>query len=99
MIAAASGAGLVFFNNPINPTATVHSLKTVTDFVERVHKASPDTVILIDEAYHDYVTDPSYETAIPFALTTRNVVVTPTLSKVLAWPACASVTPTGGRPR
>jgi histidinol-phosphate aminotransferase len=81
MIAAASGAGLVFFNNPNNPTATVHGLKTVTDFVERVHRASPDTVILIDEAYHDYVTDPSYETAIPLALATRNVVVTRTLSK------------------
>jgi histidinol-phosphate aminotransferase len=81
MIAAASGAGLVFFNNPNNPTATVHGLTDVTDFVERVHKASPDTVILIDEAYHDYVTDPSYETAIPLALSTPNTFVTRTLSK------------------
>ena len=40
------------------PTATVHGAKTVTDMVERIRKASPDTVILIDEAYHDYVTDP-----------------------------------------
>ena len=61
MIAAASkgDAGLVFFNNPNNPTATVHGAKTVTDMVERIRKASPSTVILIDEAYHDYVTDPS----------------------------------------
>ena len=34
-------------------------------------KAAPDTVILIDEAYHDYVDDPSYETAIPWRSTTR----------------------------
>jgi histidinol-phosphate aminotransferase len=81
MIAAAKGAGLVFFNNPNNPTATVHSLKTVTDFVERVRKTSPDTFILIDEAYHDYVTDPSYQTAIPLALATPNVFVTRTFSK------------------
>jgi len=81
MIAAAKDAGLVFFNNPNNPTATVHSLKTVTDFVERVRKASPDTFILIDEAYHDYVTDPSYQTAIPLALATPNVFVTRTFSK------------------
>jgi histidinol-phosphate aminotransferase len=81
MIAAATGAGLVFFNNPNNPTATVHSAKTVTDFVERVRKASPDTVILIDEAYHEYVTDPSYESAIPLALTTPNVFVVRTFSK------------------
>jgi histidinol-phosphate aminotransferase len=81
MAAAANGAGLVFFNNPNNPTATVHSLKTVTDFVERVRKASPDTFILIDEAYHDYVTDPSYQTAIPLALATPNVFVSRTFSK------------------
>ncbi|HYT69319.1 MAG TPA: histidinol-phosphate transaminase [Vicinamibacterales bacterium] len=82
MIAAGSnGAGLVFFNNPNNPTATVHGAKTVQDMVERIRKASPDTVILIDEAYHDYVTDPSYETAVPLALSTPNVIVARTFSK------------------
>ena len=39
----------------------------VADFVKRVRAASPDTVILIDEAYHDYVTDPSYKTAMDIA--------------------------------
>ncbi len=81
MIAASSGAGLVFFCNPNNPTATVHGAKAVTDFVERVRTASPDTVILIDEAYHDYVTDASYQTAVPLALQTPNVVVSRTFSK------------------
>src|SRR5437660_11715350 len=79
--AAGKGAGLVFFNNPNNPTATVHSAKTVADFVERVRRASPDTVILIDEAYHEYVTDPSYQTAVPLALDTPNVFVARTFSK------------------
>ena len=74
-------AGLVFFNNPNNPTATVHGAKTVTDLVTRIRKASPDTVILIDEAYHDYVTDPSYQRAVPLALSTPNVFVTRTFSK------------------
>ena len=41
MLTASRGAGLVFFNNPNNPTATVHGAKTVTDFVERVRKARP----------------------------------------------------------
>jgi histidinol-phosphate aminotransferase len=83
MISAASAGdtGLVFFNNPNNPTATVHGAKTVTDLVERIHKASPSTVILIDEAYHDYVTDPSYATAAPIALSTPNVLVARTFSK------------------
>ena len=81
MIAASKGAGLVFFNNPNNPTATVHGAKTVADFVARVRQTSPDTVILIDEAYHDYVTDPSYQSAVPLALETPNVFVARTLSK------------------
>jgi len=81
MIAAAPGAGLVFFNNPNNPTATVHGAKTVTDFIQRVRKEAPDVAILIDEAYHEYVTDPSYQTAVPLALETPNVFVARTFSK------------------
>ena len=82
MIAAASqGAGLVFFNNPNNPTATVHGAKTVADMVDRIRQASPKTVILIDEAYHDYVTDPSYASALPQSLATPNVLVARTFSK------------------
>lgn len=81
MLSTVRGAGLVFLNNPNNPTATVHSAKAVADFVERVRRISPDTVILIDEAYHDYVTDPSYATAIPLALSMPNVFVARTFSK------------------
>lgn len=81
MVEACKGAGLVFFCNPNNPTATVHGKTAVADMVKAVRAASPDTFILIDEAYHDYVTDPSYETAIPLALATPNVFVTRTFSK------------------
>ena len=38
--------------------------------VAAVRAASPDTVILIDEAYHEYVTDPSYKTAMDIAKAT-----------------------------
>lgn len=81
MLTAVRGAGLVFVNNPNNPTATVHGGKAIADFVERVRRISPDTVILIDEAYHEYVTDPAYETAIPLAMATPNVFVARTFSK------------------
>lgn len=80
-LAASQGAGLVFFCNPNNPTATVHGKSTVADFVKKLRAASPDTKILIDEAYHDYVTDPSYQSAVDIALTTPNVFVTRTFSK------------------
>jgi histidinol-phosphate aminotransferase len=81
LVEASKGAGLVFFCNPNNPTATVHGAPAVADFVKRVRTASPDTVILIDEAYHDYVTDPAYKTAMDIAKTTPKVFVTRTFSK------------------
>ena len=81
MVEASKGAGLVFFCNPNNPTATVHGKTTVADMVKQIRAASPDTVILIDEAYHDYVTDPSYQTAMDLALSTPNVFVARTFSK------------------
>ena len=81
MAESAKGAGLVFFCNPNNPTATVHGKSAVADMVKAIRTSSPDTVILIDEAYHDYVTDPSYQSAIDIALSTPNVFVTRTFSK------------------
>jgi histidinol-phosphate aminotransferase len=82
MSAAAKGAGLVFFCNPNNPTGTVHSKDNVTKFVEGVLAASPETTILVDEAYYDFVVDPSYATAVPLAMKYPRVIVTRTFSKV-----------------
>jgi len=80
--AAAKGAGLVFFCNPNNPTGTVHSKAAVTKFVEGVLAASPQTTILLDEAYYDFVVDPSYATGVPLAMKYPRVIVTRTFSKV-----------------
>jgi histidinol-phosphate aminotransferase len=81
MAAVSSGAGLMFVCNPNNPTATAHPLNLITEFVSKVRRASPDTAILIDEAYADYATDPGYKTAIPLAMETPNVFVCRTFSK------------------
>src|SRR6185436_11487055 len=63
MAEAAKGAGMIFFCNPNNPTGTVHNAAAVEKFVRRVKQTSPDTRILIDEAYIDYVHDPGVKTA------------------------------------
>lgn len=81
ILAASKGAGLVYLNNPNNPTATVHSGRAVANFLDKVLAASPDTTILIDEAYFDYVTDPAYETMAPVALKNPRVIVARTFSK------------------
>jgi histidinol-phosphate/aromatic aminotransferase/cobyric acid decarboxylase-like protein len=81
--AAAKGAGLVFFCNPNNPTGTVHGKAVVTKFVEEVLAASPQTTILLDEAYYDFVVDPNYATGIPLAMRVGYAIGQPdTLKKI-----------------
>ncbi len=76
------GAGLVFLCNPNNPTATVHSAAEVADFVRRVNKISPATTILVDEAYHHFVDDPQYQSAMALAMENPRVIVCRTFSKI-----------------
>jgi histidinol-phosphate aminotransferase len=78
---AAKGAGLVFYCNPNNPTATYVGAKATREFIARVNRESPDTTILIDEAYFDYVTDPDHDTHIPIAVENPRVLVARTFSK------------------
>jgi histidinol-phosphate aminotransferase len=81
MAETAKGAGVVFLNNPNNPTATLHGPGAIGGFIDRVLTASPDTTILIDEAYHDYVTDPAHRSQVATALQNPRVVVARTFSK------------------
>jgi histidinol-phosphate aminotransferase len=81
MLAAAKGAGMVFYCNPNNPVATYVGAKATRDFLTKMTQQSPDTLILVDEAYFDYVTDPDHETHVPFALEHPNVIVARTFSK------------------
>jgi hypothetical protein len=60
-------------------------------------KASPDTTMLVDEAYFEYATMPGYETMIPLAVDNPRVVVARTFSKATAWRACAWATPSDTR--
>jgi histidinol-phosphate aminotransferase len=78
---ASKGAGLVFFCNPNNPTATYVGAKATRDYFARVNRDSPDTTMLVDEAYFDYVTDPDHDTHIPIAIDNPRIIVARTFSK------------------
>jgi histidinol-phosphate aminotransferase len=80
-LAQSKGAGLVFYCNPNNPTATYVGAKATRDFISKLNSASPETTILIDEAYFDYVTDPDHETHVPIAVENPRVIVARTFSK------------------
>ena len=81
MADAANGAGMVFLCNPNNPTATAHALTDVAAFIRRVKSSSPDTAILVDEAYLDYATDTTVETAAAESLQYDDVFIARTFSK------------------
>ena len=80
-LAASKGAGLVFYCNPNNPTATYVGAKATRDFLSKLNSASPETTVLVDEAYFDYVTDPDHETHVPLAVENPRVIVARTFSK------------------
>jgi histidinol-phosphate aminotransferase len=72
---------VVYLCNPNNPTGTIKTAEEVRRFVDGL----PESVlVVIDEAYHDFVTDDRYRTAIPLALERPNVVVLRTFSKIYA---------------
>ena len=81
MAAAAKGAGLIFYCNPNNPTATYVGAKATREFFAKVGRTSPDTTILVDEAYFDYVTNPDHDTHVPIAVDNPRIIVARTFSK------------------
>lgn len=67
--------------NPNNPTGTLHTVDEIEGFIDSV----PESVlVVVDEAYHEFVTDPAYRTEVPLAIERPNVVVLRTFSKIYA---------------
>lgn len=81
MIRGSLGSGMVFLCNPNNPTSTIHGSADVEQTVRTIKQRSPETGILIDEAYIDYATQPGSGTLMKLALELPGVFVTRTFSK------------------
>ncbi len=77
---AGPSTGLIYICNPNNPTASVTPRQDLETFISRL----PATArVVIDEAYHDYVTKSAlYESFIDHPLDDERVIVTRTFSKV-----------------
>ncbi len=71
--------GFVYLCNPNNPTGRTVSAAEVEELLDGIPE---DVPVLIDEAYHHFVQDPSYATAIPHVLEGRPVIVARTFSKI-----------------
>ena len=71
--------GLVYVCNPNNPTGVI----VPDDDIRRLLDGIPEDIpVLIDEAYHHFIQDPAYATAVPYIKEGRKVIVTRTFSKI-----------------
>ena len=83
---------VVFLDNPNNPTGTYVPFSQV----RRLHKAlRPDTLLVLDSAYAEYVRRNDYEAGLELVATSDNTVMTRTFSKIyglaalrLGWAYC-----------
>lgn len=76
------GAGLLYLCNPDNPTGTFQARSAVVALLDTLARTSPDTVVMVDEAYFDCADDPAYGSVAAIAAERQNVVVVRTFSKI-----------------
>lgn len=68
-----------FVCNPNNPTGTMVSKSEVGRFMDSIPE---DILVVFDEAYYEYITDPEYPDTLQYVREKRNVLVLRTFSKV-----------------
>lgn len=76
--AVVASTRMVYLANPNNPTGTWFSTVALDDFLSRLRS---DTLVIVDEAYLEYVTDPALVSAVSLLPKYPNLVVTRTFSK------------------
>jgi len=70
---------IVYLDNPMNPIGTMVTHQQLLKFMESIPE---DIVVVLDEAYHDYVNHGDYPRSLRFVEQGRNVVVLRTFSKM-----------------
>jgi len=73
-----SDTRIVYLANPNNPTGTWFDDAALADFLARIPR---DVLVVVDEAYHEYVDAPGLGSALRFAGGYPNLIVTRTFSK------------------
>ncbi len=70
---------IVFLDNPNNPTGTMYTRDEWEAFLERVPS---DVLIVVDEAYFEFVDDPDYPNSLEYHSDRRLIVTLRTFSKI-----------------
>ncbi|MCR8641241.1 histidinol-phosphate transaminase [Paenibacillus sp. N1-5-1-14] len=70
---------MIFVCNPNNPTGTIVGEEELLTFIQKV---PPHVILVIDEAYYEYVQDSDYLQTLPLLASYPNLVVLRTFSKI-----------------
>ena len=70
---------VIFLCNPNNPTGTICK---DTDLIDFMNSLPSHVVLVVDEAYFDFIEDPSYKSMISQIADDRNLIVIRTFSKI-----------------
>ena len=73
------GAALLNLCNPNNPTGVIVPKEKLTPFCQEM---AQETFVFVDEAYHEFVTNPNYGSMLPLVKNGHRVMVTRTFSKL-----------------
>ncbi len=69
---------IIFIANPNNPTGTINKRDEFEEFMKRVPE---DVLVIIDEAYYEYVQDPDYPDTMKYFVDGRAILILRTFSK------------------
>jgi histidinol-phosphate aminotransferase len=70
---------IVFIANPNNPTGTINTETEMSEFMERVPEGA---LVVVDEAYYEYVTRSDYADSMKYFREGRGILVLRTFSKI-----------------
>ena len=70
---------MIYICNPNNPTGTINTKAEIDAFMQKV---PADVIVIMDEAYCDYVDDPAYPNSIDYLASGKPVIGIRTFSKI-----------------
>jgi len=70
---------LVFIANPNNPTGTMNTKAQLDKFIGRLRD---DIILVLDEAYYEFVTDKGFPNSLDYLNNGKNIVILRTFSKI-----------------
>jgi histidinol-phosphate aminotransferase len=77
--AITSATKMIFIANPNNPTGTINRKDEFDRMMERV---PDDLLVVMDEAYYEYVVDPDYAESMKYLRSEKNILILRTFSKI-----------------